>query len=174
MRVCVKLASARQLLKCFAARALGQASLGGNVGLVCCLMALDAGCGGKTPPAIVTVEGVIQLENKSLNKVEIRFIPVDDFGPEYIAKGVTDERGRYKLTCKAGPGACLGESYVVIVEPEIPPRLRGEDAQAELDRYLKSLGNRPLPKRYSNLADTPLRVNVVADRKDYDFQLKRD
>jgi hypothetical protein len=174
MRVCVRLASATQLIKRFADRALRHARLGGHLGLVSCLIALAAGCGGKTPPPIVTVEGVIQLENKPLNKVEVRFIPVDDFGPEYMAKGVTDERGRYKVTCKAGPGACLGESYVVIVEPEIPANLRSENAQAELDRYLKSLGNRPLPKRYSNLADTPLRVNVVTERKDYDFQLKRD
>jgi hypothetical protein len=144
---------------------------------VSCLLvtAIAMGC-GHAPPPIVIAEGTIQIDNKPLNKVEVRFIPVSEFGPEYTAKGVTDEHGRYKLITKGEPGVCACECYVVIVEPEIPPNLRGESpqTQAELERYLKALGNRPLPRKYGNIAETPLRVTVSADRKDYDFQLKHD
>jgi hypothetical protein len=134
------------------------------------------GCGGKTPPPIVAAEGTIQIQNKPVKNAEVRFIPADEFGPEYIGKGVTDENGRFTLSTNGMPGACACDCYVVVLEAEIPARLRGESpqVQAELERYLQLLGNRPLPKKYGNIAETPLRVTVTAERKDYVFDLTRD
>jgi hypothetical protein len=137
-------------------------------------LALAGGCGKSPPPTIVAVEGTILLNGKPLPKAEVRFTPVTDLGPEYIAIGVTDEKGQFKLSCNGQPGACACDSYVTVKEAEIPAKLRPESAQAELHKYLESLGNRPVPRKYGNVAETPLRVMVTADQKDYPFKLVRE
>lgn len=133
---------------------------------------LPAGC-QKTPPPIVAAEGVIRLDGKPLGKAQVRFIPVDGYGVEYMAVGVTDEAGRFQLICNGRPGACACENRVLVTEADIPPRLQSENAQAELAQYLDSLGGRPIPPRYGNLADSPLDAKVAAGRTDYDFDLTR-
>jgi hypothetical protein len=135
--------------------------------------AFITGCGKPPPPPIVPAEGIVRLDGKPLNRVEVRFIPLIEHGPQYVATGVTDEKGRFKLTCNGQPGACLGENRVLIVESEIPARLKGEDAQLELARYFQSLGSRPIPVRYANLADSPFSVTVTADKGEYTFDLTR-
>jgi hypothetical protein len=145
--------------------------------LVCLFVtALTLGCSSNAPPPIVAVEGTLRLNGEPLNKAEVRFIPASGYGPEYTAKGISDERGRFRLATNGEAGACACECYVVVIEPEIPSRLRGESPQiqAELERYIKALGNRPLPRKYSNIAETPLRVTVTAERRDYDLALTRD
>jgi hypothetical protein len=152
--------------------------MGYRLGALSCMVAagLLGGCGKDPPPPIVQAEGTILLDGKPLNKAEVRFIPVDEVGAEYIAKGVTDEQGRFKLMCKGQPGACAGENYVIVKEADIPARLRSESAQKELDEYLnKTLGNRPIPAKYSNVANSPLRATLSTDSKThYFFELKRD
>jgi hypothetical protein len=139
--------------------------------VVVAVAALLVGC-GKAPPQIVEVEGVVLLNGKPLQRAEVRFIPVTDHGPEYLATGVTDEVGRFRLTCDGRPGACAGENQVLVMESEIPAHLKGENAQAELARYFQKLGGRPLPPRYANLAESPLTADVSAGRKEYAFDLK--
>ena len=58
---------------------------------------LLAGCKAPPPP-IVKAEGVVLLDGKPLNNVEVRFFPMIDYGPEYTAKGITDKQGRFQLT----------------------------------------------------------------------------
>jgi hypothetical protein len=137
------------------------------------LVALSAGCAKPPPPPIVEVQGVLRLDGKPLNNAEVRFVPLIDYGPEYVAAGVTDEAGRFRLTCKGQAGACAGENRVVVAEAEVPARLLGEDAQAALARYLQTLRRRPIPPRYGNLAESPLTASVTADRKEYRFELTR-
>jgi hypothetical protein len=132
------------------------------------------GCGKAPPPPIVEAEGIVRLDGRPLNNVEVRFIPSIDYGSEYVARGVTDKAGRFTLTCKGQPGACACENRVVIVEAALPGRLKGENAQAELARYLQSLGGRPLPQKYANLADNPLVVNVTAEQQEYPIELTSD
>ncbi len=136
-------------------------------------LALLAGC-ARTPPPIVEAQGVVLLDGVPLKKAEVRFFPADDFGPEYIAKGITDEAGRFTLTCKGEPGACAGENQVIVVESPIPNRLRSDRAQAELAKYLQSLGGRPLPQRYANLVESPLKVDVQEGRKEHVLNLTRE
>jgi hypothetical protein len=133
---------------------------------------LPVGC-QKTPPPIVAAEGVIRLDGKPLNKAQVRFIPVDGYGLDYMAAGVTDEAGRFQLACKGKPGACACENRVIVMEADIPPQLQSESAQTDLAKYLGSLGGRPIPPRYQNLADSPLSVTVTAGRTEYDFDLTR-
>lgn len=130
------------------------------------------GC-AEPPPAIVPAEGIVRLDGKPLVKVEVRFIPMINRGPEYVAKGVTDEQGRFTLTCNGQSGACACENRVLIMEAELPGRLKGENAQEELAKYFEKLGGRPLPQRYQNLAESPFVVNVTEEQKSYTFDLKK-
>ena len=90
------------------------------------VVALLAGCGKAPPPPIVEVEGVVRLDGRPLNRAQVRFLPLIDYGPEYVASGVTDEAGRFKLTCNGQPGACAGENRVLVTEADIPRPLQGK------------------------------------------------
>jgi hypothetical protein len=137
------------------------------------LVSLAVGCPKAPPPPIVEAEGVVRLDGKPLNGAAVRFLPMIDYGPEYTAVGVTDESGRFKLTCNGRPGACACENRVIVAEADIPPKLQSENAQAELAGYFKALGSRPLPEKYANLVESPLTADVKAGKKEYDFDLKR-
>jgi hypothetical protein len=142
---------------------------------VCALAAtLPAGC-GKAPPLIVQAEGVVRLGGKALNKARVVFIPQGEAGREYVASGMTDDAGRYQLTCHGRPGACAGENQVLILESDNPPELRGEaqEVQAKLVKYRQSLGNRPIPGKYGTVVRSPLRATVTAERTEYDFEITR-
>jgi len=145
-----------------------------NWPLATAVAVLLAGSGCKAPPPpIVAVEGVVLLEGKPLNHVEVRFIPMIDYGAEYVAKGITDKNGRFRLTCNGQEGACACENHVIIAEPDLPSELRSENAQAKLARYLQSLGGRPLPVKYASLVDSPLVAHVTADQREFKFELAR-
>jgi hypothetical protein len=134
------------------------------------LIALASGCGR---PAIVPAGGVIRIDGKPLKKVVVRFIPKIDHGPDYIAVGVTDDAGRFTLTCKGRPGACAGENTVLVTEAELPNLPRDEKRHPQTAEYFESLGGRPLPQKYTKLLDSPLTADVQAGRTDYDFDLSR-
>jgi hypothetical protein len=140
--------------------------------LLAALAALGSGC-SKPPPPIVPAEGIVRLDGKPLKRAEVRFLPAIGYGAEYVAVGVTDDNGRFKLTCKGLPGACACENYVLIGEAPLPPELRSESAQAELARYFQKLGGRPIPQKYSSLAENALTAAVAAGAKDFSFDLSR-
>ena len=123
--------------------------------------------------ALAEAEGIVLLDGAPLGHVEVRFIPKIGYGAEYTAKGVTNKAGQFTMTCRGLPGACVGENYVLIMEPDLPADLRGENAQFELAKYLQGLGNRPLPQKYADLTDSPLVANVTADANTFKFELMR-
>ncbi|HJZ91221.1 MAG TPA: hypothetical protein VKE40_10135, partial [Gemmataceae bacterium] len=127
------------------------------------------------PPPVVEAVGIVRLDGKPLKNVMVRFVPVNDFGSDYQASGVTDASGRFTLSCNGQPGACACENRVTVSEADIPAHLKGEDlkVQAELARYLEGLGGRPLPPKYSNLAESPLTVTVTAEQREYVLELVR-
>jgi hypothetical protein len=137
------------------------------------LMALLGGCGRAPSPTIVEAEGIIRLNGVPLSNAQVRFVPVGDLGPEYIATGMTDKAGRFQLRCNGQPGACAGECRVLVMEADIPARLQGEDVQDQLVAYLRGLGGRPIPPQYADLTASPLTANVTAEQKQYNFDLRR-
>jgi hypothetical protein len=90
-----------------------------------------------------------------------------------VAVGITDESGRFRLTCKGRPGCCAGENRVLVMEPELPAHLKVAGAHLERAKYFEALGGRPLPPQYANLVDSPLVVDITADLKEYPFDLTR-
>jgi hypothetical protein len=133
------------------------------------------GC-AQGPPPIVPVEGVVLLDNQPLPHARIRFAPnLHGPGGDYLAEGVTDDQGRFQLTCKGQPGACACENMVIVIEGPMIPKGRGPsaEAQAAAAEFLASLKNRPIPTTYSTASKTPLTVVVTADKTEYVLELKR-
>jgi hypothetical protein len=128
---------------------------------------------GQAMPTLVPVTGVVRIDGKPLKKVAVRFVPKDDYGPDYIAFGVTDEEGRYTLLCKNRPGACVGENQVLILETPPPQLPRDTNGHPNAAPYYKSLGGRPVPLKYANLGFSPLTADVQAGHTKYDFDLLR-
>jgi hypothetical protein len=133
------------------------------------------GC-SKGPPPIVPVEGVVLLNNQPLSNVRVRFAPaLQGEGGDYLAEGITDENGRFELTCKGKPGACACENRVMVIEGPMSAKGRGMSAtaQAEAAKYLAGLKNRPIPAAYATASKTPLSVTVTAGQTEYKLELKR-
>jgi hypothetical protein len=135
-------------------------------------LALSAGC-GEAPPPIIDVQGVVRLGGKPLNKARVVFISQSTAGQGYMASGLTDEEGRYRLTRDGQPGARAGENRVLVQESDPPRELLGEslEAQDRLVKYYQSLGNRPIPGKYGTVVQSPLRTTVKAEQTEYDFDL---
>ncbi len=133
------------------------------------------GC-AKTPPEFVGVEGQVLLDGKPLPNADVQFVPmVKGFGAEVIAMGTTDENGKFKLTSGGRDGAAVGENHVTVSEASLPEKFRSQSGEAQMaaSKYLASLKNRPIPNRYANLAQSPLRVEVKPDQKEYKLELSR-
>jgi hypothetical protein len=134
-----------------------------------------AGC-SKSPPAIVPVEGIVTINGNPLPSATVTFVPmIQGYGAEYIATGTTDEKGRFKVECKAGPGACACENRVTLTDAPAPDKARGmsAEAQTELARYSGNLKNRPIPPDYGNVGKTPLVLTPSAGQSEYKLELKR-
>lgn len=143
---------------------------------VACLLAVvgtSGGCGEEPPPPIVPAKGVVLLNGAPLPQAQVRFIPQIEYGADYIASGVTDDRGRFTLQCNGQPGACASANIVLIGEADIPQHLQSENAQRELAKYLSSLKNRPIPPQYASLVSTPLHEAVSEGNAEFKFELKR-
>jgi hypothetical protein len=84
---------------------------------------------------------------------------------QMLAEGETPHQGQ--------PGACAVENIVTVTDDDIPERLTPESARAELQVYLKSLKNRPIPTHYRDTGDTPIRITVSANQKEYKIELQR-
>ena len=134
-----------------------------------------SGCSTSAPP-IVPAEGVVLLNGQPLPNAQVQFIPTaQGLGPEYIATGTTDEKGRFTLICKGQTGACACENRVTVADASPPEKARGQsgEAQAEMSRYYAGLKNRPIPADYANAAKSPLVVKVDAGQAEYNLELKR-
>ncbi len=131
------------------------------------------GCGGPSVPDIVPAGGVVLLNGQPLPNAQVRFIPMLDLGPQYMAVGVTDDAGVFELQCNGQPGACACDHIVTVAEAEFPSELLSENKQLELAQYRKALKNRPIPTGYATPVNNPLSVSVTADVREYNLELKR-
>lgn len=140
------------------------------------LLAACPGCERPQPPPIVESQGAVTLGDSPLPGVRLKFIPMfPGFGAELIAVGVSDDQGRFSLTCSGSSGACVGPHRVVVEEGPPPPGTSGDSARAQVKmaEYLRSLPNRPIPDVYRNVAQTPLEVEIRAEQGPIKIVLKR-
>jgi hypothetical protein len=134
---------------------------------------LLAGCGGSAPPPVVEAGGVVLLDGAPLPKAKVRFVPRIEQSSAYIAQGVTDEEGRFALTCHGQSGACATECLVTVCEDDLPEELTEVRNRDLLDAHFKSLKNRPIPVQYTNLASSTVSVKVTPEQKEYKIELRR-
>ena len=127
------------------------------------LLASVAGCEKKLPP-VVAIEGSVTLDGKPLSNAAVTFVPMlDNFGAESNSTGVTDEQGRFTLTCTATKqaGAVVGSHTVLVIEGPMPDDMRGVQDSRVLDSYLAKRGNRPIPADYGSFTRSKLKVEVA-------------
>ncbi len=134
-----------------------------------------AGC-DKSPPEIVPVTGILTYNNAPLFNAEVKFIPMEDgLDGNYVASGVTDKSGAFTLHLQGQtePGCCACECKVLIVEGQIPGDTRGQDEKSQMAaiKFLKSLKNRPIPKKYERVGTTPLSFTVSAENNRFEIEL---
>lgn len=134
------------------------------------------GC-GPAPPEIVPASGRVMLDGEPLANVEIRFIPTrDGLDGNMVGSGVTDDDGKYtiRLPGRNEPGTCACETKITVTEGPIPKEIRDSDnSQMAVTEFLENLKNRPIPKKYNRMADTPLSIVVTPDQTDYPIELTR-
>lgn len=139
-------------------------------------------CGCHQGPPTQFVEGIVTLDGNVLNDVSVSFVPkTKDQAPgdpndrPLIASGLTDEKGRYRLSAimggKAGGGTTVGEYNVSITKKEMT---HAPDIE-------KSMGgkNRPkyrdiVPEKFGNSKTSGITATVVKGRNRFDFDLRSD
>jgi hypothetical protein len=128
-----------------------------------CLAIAGAGCSPSEPVLNESVEGVVKLNGVPVPKVRVEFVPQKGAeGGKLPGSGAyTDEKGRYRLVCdNQKPGAIIGKHNVVVLQGRTDP----------------ANGNPPpsfvIPMNYTIASQTPLKVEVTADRHTYDLDLK--
>lgn len=134
-----------------------------------------SGC-AKSFPVIVPTEGVVLLNGKPLPNASVTFMPMlDQFGAESYSSGVTDEKGKFTLTCHYNdqPGAALGKHIVLVTEAPLPDTMRTIQDSRVVDAYQAKLGNRPIPAMYASAGKSPIRIDVAPGQKSVTVELTR-
>jgi hypothetical protein len=129
------------------------------------LACLAAGCGPKPLPFADKVEGTLTSGNKPLVGVRVQFVPQVEEGVQAVlSSATTDEKGHFSLMRDdtGKPGAVLGKHKVLLVAG----RMSGGDRSSDGNNQSVSFSS-PVPKEYSNLATTPLAVEVKAEQANY-------
>jgi hypothetical protein len=134
------------------------------------------GCGpsdSKLPP-LTEVEGVVLLGGQPLPNAMVKFHSTQPKLPaNAIAMGVTDSAGKFRLSIGATPGAVPGDNIVTVTEGPLPEDARGPDAQDKQVAFYAKLPNRPIPDKYSKPTNSPVRVTVTTEQKEYKIELAR-
>jgi hypothetical protein len=106
----------------------------------------------------------VKFDGVPLANAVVQFLPQQPPGVKLFgSSAMTDDKGRYRLMCEnEKPGAVVATHRVVV--------LQGRD---DPDNPRKAAKPKPvLPIAYSVASDTPLKVEVTADRHTYDLELK--
>jgi hypothetical protein len=113
------------------------------------------------------VEGTVKLDGVAVPNVLVRFVPDDPKVQGPASGGYTDEQGHFTLTCEnKKAGAIIGKHKVLIMSGRGDP-----DSKPGKTSGTKTL---IIPTVYSNPINTPLEMEVTADRHTYDLNLSRN
>src|SRR5437763_16186290 len=102
------------------------------------------------------VDGTVKLDGKPVANAVVEFVPSGDPKKQApLSRGTTDDKGHFVLTCdNKKSGAVIGKHTVLILVG------RSEDESKPVAA---------VPNVYSNLAKTPLKIDVTADKHTYDL-----
>lgn len=132
-------------------------------------LGLVAGCGKPAAP-VVSVSGKVTVAGKSLTAGQVTFHPDVGTSPPKVKSKTPRggpsmgeiKDGTYTIYTGGKSGAPLGKYKVTVTAPTMPAP-EGKEPVSEI------------PEKYSNLVDTPLKIEVVADPKpgQYDLTLTK-
>lgn len=74
------------------------------------ILVVSTGC-GKRGPKLVDVSGTVTLDGQPLGNVIVTFVPIEG---GVSSSSVTDEAGRFRLSCSLGRGALVGRHRVYV------------------------------------------------------------
>jgi hypothetical protein len=107
------------------------------------------------------VEGTVKMDGAPVPNVLVRFVPDDPTVQGPASSGYTDDKGHFTLACENGKaGAVLAKHNVLVMAG------RGPDDTGGARRAF-------IPAVYSNPVQTPLQLEVTADKHTYDLALSR-
>ena len=122
------------------------------------LFALATGCSADKWVMNEQVDGTVKLDGKVVANAVIEFVPSGDPKKQApVSRGTTDDKGHFVLACdNKKSGAVIGKHTVLVLVG------RSEDE-----------GKPPatVPNVYTNLAKSPLKIDITADRHTYDLDL---
>jgi hypothetical protein len=136
-----------------------------------------SGCGPRLP-SVTPVQGTVTLNGKPLPKALVTFVPqLDQFGAESNSTAVTDEDGRFTLTClyNKQPGAVAATHVVLVTEapdPSATQNGKGRKYRPSNDEREKR-GNRPIPPRYSSVSQSPIKIEIKEGQEPVIIELTR-
>ncbi len=145
--------------------------------LICSALLLSVGC--NKGPAVAEVVGIVKFDGKPLPNVKIMFAPNPQkgtVGP--ISAGLTDDQGRFKLTCEdEREGAVVGWHKVVIIESGQNLYRTPRNGRRDDDEVVKVVKVKPkgphVPDKYHTIAKTPLEEEVKDSKNDLEITLTR-
>jgi hypothetical protein len=138
---------------------------------------LLAGCGakGKQWSYNNKVEGVAKIDGVPLAGVLVAFSPDD---PQYqgpLSHGYTDENGHFELKADNRKAGAVVAKHLVTVLPGRGADPQAGEAQGKEAALAKAKQkNPPVPTCYKIAKDTPLVVDVTADKHTYDLDLSQN
>src|SRR5262249_50038369 len=137
---------------------------------------LQTGCGakGKTWAYNSKVEGTAKIDGVPLAGVVVGFSPDDPQFQGPLSHGYTDENGHFELKAdNRKSGAVIAKHFVTILTGRGADPQAGE-AQGKEAAVAKAKQKNPaVPACYKIVSDTPLVIEVTADKHTYDLELSR-
>ena len=141
----------------------------------CSCALILCGC-GTSLPEVVPATGIVTINGDPLPNATVRFVPMQDgLDGAHTAAGVSDSDGRFRLVSSLGDGAYACLNKVTIQEGPAPAEARAmSDEGARLwGEYKASLLNRPIPREYMSVGQTPLTFQVTPDKNEYLIKIER-
>ena len=151
-------------------------ALGAMLFVVCAL----TGCGSRGP-RVEFVEGIVLLDGEPIDNATVIFIPDGgsvDTPSGLAAVGRTVADGTFHLNATAGARAGAGTSigaYIVTVAKQEGPPIPEPDASGYLPPAPPNMEVRDvIPKIYGSATTSPLRVDVIAGKNQFRFELESE
>ncbi len=130
-------------------------------------LAIAAGC--SHAPALIPVTGLVKLDGRPAEGVQVSFWPADEAGAESrdrYGAGRTGPDGRFELRAFSGPGVERGDYKVTFSRAAVG----GKAAPGgKPERARESL-----PERYTGRETTDATAKVGKDQTDFVFELRSD
>lgn len=142
-----------------------------NTFLLIVVSATVMGCAAEPEQQLHEVEGTVTLDGEPLDRVHVEFWPATD-GPR--SGGTTDDQGRFVLTTYdmgEKKGAVASTHKVILrdnsvfkegIEDLTPGEKRGMDLTSGKDPRIAD--------KYTNIATTPLEIEITGPEKDINFE----